>query len=356
MDKHNVDIGGIMMIKRINLIDCKDGDVLAEDLMLQNGVIFVTKGTVLNNYIIERVYKLGVKSLDIYRGSVNEFGSASEGFEISYETMVIETGELFRELAAGKPLNYQRVSIVMKHFQKNTNMQDELLRCLIEINQTDEYTYNHCVKTAFYSMMIAKWLKLSEKDIHNAILSGLLHDVGKIKIPDYILNKKESLTKEEFEIIKQHPILGYELIKDCDEIDLEVKKAVLCHHERIDGSGYPYQYQQEKLSIHAKIVAMADVYDAMTSDRVYKKKSTPFEVMEMLQSIGISQFDTDIRNSFLDHLSVCLIGAKVLLNTGDSGKIVYIPAHNITRPILELKSGYLDLGERNSIKILSISN
>jgi HD-GYP domain-containing protein (c-di-GMP phosphodiesterase class II) len=171
-----------------------------------------------------------------------------------------------------------------------------------------------------------------------------------------ILNKKGELSSDEFEIVKKHTILGYELVKDINEIDNDIKLAILLHHERMDGSGYPYHYNQDDkdLNIYSRIVALADVFDAMTTDRVYKKRSTPFEVFEMFQTVGISMYDTKIMNLLINKLASYLVGSKVLLSNGSVGEIVYIPLQNVTKPIIKVSSCYIDLSQSDSVKISSM--
>ena len=225
---------------------------------------------------------------------------------------------------------------------------------MTEIRSKDEYTYSHCVNVAFYSMLIAKWLKLSDIDINKAIQSGLLHDIGKAKIPVELLNKKGSLTKEEYEIIKKHSIFGYEIIKEMQEIDSDVKNAVLLHHERVDGSGYPFHYYRDDLNLYSRIVAVADVFDAMTSDRVYKKRISPFEVFEMFQTMGLAIFDSNILITFINKIATYLIGANVFLSNGDIAEISFIPPQSVIYPIVKTTAGYIDLSNTEDVKILSM--
>jgi putative nucleotidyltransferase with HDIG domain len=201
-------------------------------------------------------------------------------------------------------------------------------------------------------MLIGKWLNLGEDNIKDIIIAGLLHDIGKTKVPADILNKKTRLTDEEFEIIKNHTIYGYEIVKSADCFSEEVCNAVVSHHEREDKSGYPFGIGSRKTNIYSKIIAVADVYDAMTSDRVYKKRVTPFEVFEMFQTIGVKNFNHKIIQTFLTNLAACYVGSKVLLNTGEVGEVVYIPLHSITEPVIYVGSDYLDLAKSGSKQIL----
>lgn len=218
----------------------------------------------------------------------------------------------------------------------------------------DEYTYTHSVNVAFYSALMAKWLKYSEREIKRVIEAALLHDVGKIKVPSALLNKIGKLLPDEFEEIKKHAIYGYEMVSEIKELSSEVKKAVLMHHEREDRSGYPFKAGAEDINQYSKIVAIADVFDAMTTDRVYKKGVSPFDAFFMFQTTGQESFDIKIVGTFLGNICACYTGTNVLISTGDIGRVVYIPPHNISRPVIKVASGYLDFSRDESLKILRI--
>lgn len=340
------------MYKKTVLSKCEDGDFLASDVLNQNGVILVAKDTELNKFIRDRLMLLGIKNVSIYKTTSYQ-NNSNKSFKESYINAVVQTKRIFQDLVSGKSLDYHSISAITKLIHSNISENDNIVRCIANIQSTDEYTYTHCVNVAFYSMLIARWLKLSDYEIDKAIQSGFLHDVGKSKIPNEILNKRGVLTKEEFEVIKKHTILGHEIV-DIDGIDNDIKKAVLLHHERIDGSGYPYSYRMKHMNLYSRIVAVADVFDAMTSDRVYKKRSTPFDTFEMFQTVGISMFDTNILNVFLNKLATYLIGSKVLLSNGDEGEIVFISMKNLSSPIIKISSGYLDFSKEIAVSIIKM--
>jgi len=201
-------------------------------------------------------------------------------------------------------------------------------------------------------MLAGKWLNLDGDSIRTVIKAGLLHDIGKMKIPVEILNKKAQLSEEEFEEIKKHTLYGYNMAKETKRFSEEVCRAVLSHHERMDKSGYPFGIGCEKIDIFSKILAVADVYDAMTSDRVYKKRDTPFRVFEMFKTEGVKNFDPKIVNVFLNNVSVYYVGSKVFLNTGETGEIAYIPPQSITEPVIRIGQEYIDLAQDRSRSIL----
>lgn len=343
-----------MKVKEVSIHKCREGDILASDVFNTRGITLAVKDTQLNLYTKKQLAALGINRVRIYsRIEINKKLSDSE-FANKYFDAVLQTKTVINELAAGKPLDLDKVSEISQQIKETMYSNDSIIRCLLEIRRCDEYTFSHCVNVAFYSMLIAKWMNMSDEEIDRVIQSGLLHDVGKSMIPDEILNKGGMLTKEEYEVIKRHTVLGYEIVKEINDIDDNVKYAVLLHHERMDGSGYPMNSFSDAINLFARIVAVADVFDAMTSDRVYKKRSTPFEVFEMFQTIGMSMFDTEIISVFINRMATTLVGTRVKLNNGEIGDIVYIPLQNVTCPIVKVPSGYLDTSKNKEFKIHSI--
>jgi putative nucleotidyltransferase with HDIG domain len=330
---------------------CHYGDVVADNVYSNRGVILLAKGTIMNDYIKEKLVDIGITNIRVCKPA-NDMNY--QMFKKSYLTTILKTKEFICKLASGEKLELEKVKNISEEIYQGINENDSIIRCINEIQKVDEYTYTHCVNVAFYSMLIGKWMNLSENEIKKLALSGLLHDIGKIKIPNEILNKKGKLTKEEFEIMKNHTVIGYGIIDGVDGIDTEIKRVVLLHHERIDGSGYPFNAISEKISLYTKIVAIADVYDAMTSERVYKERQTPFETFEMLKTVGLGILDPTILNIFLRNISTCYIGTSVKLSNGDIGNVVYIPPHDITCPIINVGSTYINLSQESNLKIVSI--
>ncbi|MFT4146234.1 MAG: HD-GYP domain-containing protein [Mobilitalea sp.] len=270
---------------------------------------------------------------------------------------VIDTnGEitLIRSLAAGRLLDLEELILISEELYYNVNKNDIIVKYLAELKEKDGYTFHHSINTAIYSMLIGKWLHLSRTDINNLILSGLLHDIGKMKIPNEILNKPGKYTEDEYRIMKLHPIYGHEMLETVNNLDQDVRLAVLLHHERSDGSGYPYHFTQEKLNLYSKIVAFADVYDAMISDRVYRKKMTPFEAFKILLKSISHQFDSRIADTFLKIYPTYLIGMSVRLSNGEKGVIVDIPMSDITCPIVKAGNKHIDFSKCRTVKIINI--
>jgi putative nucleotidyltransferase with HDIG domain len=343
-------------MKLVTANECKEGDILAEDIVNMYGATIVAENTVLNSYIINRLTELGVQQVKIhdeYMETDRRNGShIYRQIKGNYKESILDIKSIVNKLAAGKPLNAEKIISISNTVCCGLHDSYRILRILNEKKELDEYTYTHSLNVALYAMLIGKWLRLDNDSIKNVIKAGLLHDIGKIKVPIEILNKKARLSDEEFDIIKKHTLYGYDLVRSTDCLSDEVCEAVLLHHEREDKSGYPYGIGGSQLGLYAKIVAVADVYDAMTSDRVYKKRTTPFEAFEMFQTIGVKNFDPKIVKAFLINLSACYVGSKVLLNTGEVGEVAYIPPHSITEPVINIDGNYIDLAKEGGKQIL----
>lgn len=171
------------------------------------------------------------------------------------------------------------------------------------LEKKDKYTKNHCERVTKYSLAIAKKMGLNKEELLGLEFAGLLHDIGKIEIPSEIINKQGALTEEEYKIIKKHPELGFELLKNLTFLDSS-SRILLQHHERVDGKGYPYGLEADEIDKLAKILAVADAYDAMTTVRPYRKGKLNNEqaIMEFKRYKN-TQFDGAVVDVFVDILS-----------------------------------------------------
>ena len=224
---------------------------------------------------------------------------------------------------------------------------------LHNMRQIDDSTYAHSVNVALICRLIGKWKNFSEKDMDTLTLCGLLHDIGKSKIPNEIIGKPGKLTDSEYEEIKKHPVIGYNMVKNLN-IDQRVKNAVLLHHERFDGKGYPLGLTGSEIDDFTSIVSIADVYDAMTANRCYRDGLCPFEVIAIFEKEGLTQFNPKYILTFLDHIANTYINNEVLLSDGSSGKIVLINK-KLTRPTIQLDNGnFVNLESRLDLYVQAI--
>lgn len=184
------------------------------------------------------------------------------------------------------------------HFLSNEIQ--ELKKIVDKIREKDKYTHNHDVRLQDYAMKIGERLRLSKEHLENLLYASLFHDIGKISVPDEILNKPGRLTEEEFEYIKKHPSNGKKMVEETFLMD--IGDIIEQHHERLDGSGYPYGFTEDQICIEAKIIAVVDSYDAMTSDRPYRKAMDSSYAVSELKSLVGKHYDKKIVDTFEDIL------------------------------------------------------
>ena len=223
---------------------------------------------------------------------------------------------------------------------------------MLNIQEIDTTTYKHSVNVAIISRVCGGWLGIKdEKELDVLTMCGLYHDIGKSLVPQSILTKPDSLTAEEFGRMAEHPLLGYNLLSDA-ALDRRIKLAALQHHERNDGSGYPYGLTKDFINQYSKIVAITDVYDAMTADRCYRAGICPFEVIAQFQREDRSKYDQGILQVFLQNIAESYIGAGVLLSDNSRGTIAMINNKALSSPLIKLEDGtFVDLKERTELYI-----
>lgn len=223
----------------------------------------------------------------------------------------------------------------------------DMLSCMKEY---DDSTFAHCINVALITNVAARWLGLSEEDIHTATVAGLFHDIGKLQIPKPILSKPAKLTSDEYDLIKTHPITGFQLLQE-QGAPMDICEAALMHHERCDGGGYPFHRRREEINRFAKLVAIADVYDAMTASRVYRGPLCPFIVIELFEKEGLTQYEPRYIMTFLENVVNTYIQNRCLLSNGQEGTIIYINRDKLSRPMVQCGTECINLAERADLKI-----
>jgi putative nucleotidyltransferase with HDIG domain len=183
--------------------------------------------------------------------------------------------------------------------------------------------------------------------------AGLLHDIGKMLVPKHIISKPSRYTQDEFDEMKMHTINGYQVLKDMN-LDIRVKYAALMHHERCDGTGYPNGFKSNQIEEFSKIVAIADVYDAMTSNRTYRNAICPFDVVENFERDGFLKFDPGYLLVFLERIIQSYLHNAVRLNDGREGEVVMINKLSLSRPVIRCGSTFIDLSKEPKLYIEAV--
>lgn len=323
----------------------------------------VTRGAVLDEYVIDSLLKLGIMSVYIQDGEEEEekvtiSPTAQKNIEKLHtdDRAKVKLSNSVRERVA------QGIQYIYSNAESESlaNTTDSITRDLIgaidnndaiaidinELKTSDEYTFKHSVDVATISMILAKKQGLNKKEIYEIGVAGLLHDIGKTKVPLEILNKPGRLDDNEFSVMKQHSVYGYKMIKDRPDFNPAISYAVLQHHEKINGKGYPMGVQAGQITKYARILSVADIYDALVTERPYKKAFSQRNAVEMIMSMT-GELDMTAMKSFLESMILYPVDSIVELSNGEKAKVVKNNPHYILRPVVVgVESGNVyDLGE-----------
>ncbi len=325
------------------------GMIAAKEIMA-NGIVLIGNGYAITEYAINRLKESYIPNkIEVYWEDNREHNN-----EDRYEKTVEEVQQSFNEIAFDikkvfDTMDSLKLSGIEEVRKFAARIQDELLNVSAVIKNIVLYgsgrdvVYRHGVNVAALSTILGKWIGLDGAQLNLLTYAAILHDFGKIKIDKHILDKPNSLTSREFKEIKAHPSIGYKYVKQIPFLDKSVSYGVLMHHERLDGSGYPLGLKEDKIHKFAKIIAIADVFDAVNSNRIYKGSIGPFEALEIINKESLGKLDYEYCNIFLNHIANYYIGESVLLNVNKTCKIVQIDLNNLTKPLLMDDSGFIDL-------------
>lgn len=353
-------------MKGIPVSNLKVGDYLSKDVFNDLGNIILSEGTQItekhlayfNKHHIEVVFVADdSKHADVdnmvkiitdekYR-SVNSYYMSIMD---TYKEIYFKIGDVIISNEDIEHLKSDLMPLI-----KEVLMDNDVLGSLRMIDITEDYQLTHAINVSILSAMIGKWLGLKNNMIEELALAGILHDIGKSKIPLTILNKKEKLAPNELKILQSHAQKGYEILKDKESIPKDVLAAVLFHHERSSGQGYPSGLFEEQIPFYARIIAVADVYDAVTSNRVYKEGVSAFTAFSIIKDESFSGLDPKISEVFLANLAAFFINNKVKLSNGNIGKVVYVNKYALNRPLIRLDNeNFVDLASDYTLSIDSV--
>ncbi len=341
-----------MIKKEVSPYDLVPNMKIAETILNDYGSVVIMENTVLDEHLIKKLQNQNLSKIKVFEEKTNKsIIKTKEFFQQNYNEGIYEVKEIISELIIDKDVKTEKVKKVVDSVINMADEKMDLIRSMNQIRSSDEYLYTHSMNVAMLSMLIGKWLKYEDKKLQALVQAALLHDIGKIKVPLEILNKPGKLTDAEYEEMKKHSEYGYRMLEEKGNISMDICLAVLMHHEREDGSGYPIGAKSNRIHDFAKIIAVADIYDAMTSERVYKERESPFEVFELMEEKTIGQLSVEVVLTFLNNIASYYIGDLVMLDNGEVGEIVHINPRQVSKPIIKVKEKYLDLTVEKNIKI-----
>ena len=341
------------MIKRfyVRTSSLREGMKIDQSIKDRMDRTLIARGTYLDSFTIEGLKKRGVTGVYIQEG---EEDPEPEKLE-SLPPVAAKNIEKLRTQDPAKVRLSEsvkkRVSEGIQYLYNNSDsdqfidtsnkLTDDLMKAINDndalavdisaLKTSDEYTFKHSVDVATLSMIIARKQGLPQEDVYQIGIAGLLHDMGKSKIPNEILNKPARLSDEEFAIMKQHSTLGFEILKDKKEFGISISLAVLQHHEKMNGKGYPFGCKAKQICPYAKILSVTDVYDALVTERPYKKSFSQRTAVEMIMSMT-EELDVTAMRSFLESVILYPVDSTVKLSNGENARVVKNNKHSVLRP------------------------
>lgn len=338
----------------------KEGMKIDQAIVDSTGRSLIEKGAYLDDFHIEYLQEKGVNGVFIQEGEpdpdeleiqIPQFTrELIEKSRVEDRAKVKLTESVRKRVSEGIQFLYSHTDD--ENFSEATNnVANELMKTIVDndavavdigmLKVSDEYTFKHSVDVATMAMIVGKKHGLSDHEVHELGISGLLHDVGKSKIPNEVLNKAAKLTDEEFALMKQHTLFGFDILKKRNEFSEGIMLGVLQHHEKINGKGYPVGSPADKIHPYAKIISVADIYDALVTERPYKKGFPKGVAIEMIMSMT-GELDFDAMKSFLSSVIVYSVDSIIQLSNGEKAKVVENNPENCLRPkVVGLKTGKL---------------
>lgn len=349
------------MIKRRYLATriVQPGMIIDQAIIDRAGRVLIARGTELDDYLIAALRKMEVPGIYIFEGEVEDpkkdEPKVSEAIQKRYEQVKVEdpakvrlTESVRKRVAEGVQYLYQDTK--SENFMSETRtITDDLMKAISDndaiavdisaLKISDEYTFKHSVDVATMSMIVAKRYGFTKEQVYEIGIAGLLHDIGKSQIPNEVLNKAGRLTDEEFALMKQHTVLGYRILADKKDISENIKLGVLQHHEKQNGKGYPLGAAADKINPYAKIISVVDIYDALVTERPYKKPFSPRDAVEMIMSMT-EELDISVMRCFMESVILYPVGTDVPLSNGEMGRVIENSPNYVLRPkVLGLTTG-----------------
>jgi putative nucleotidyltransferase with HDIG domain len=340
------------------------GMVIAEPVMNSYGAVVAWQDTSLEEPLIKRLASMGIPHLLVYTDEVVDFGLAqqrewvpqtkAEVFEYEYTKDTDSFKDMFLQISSGGLLEPEKTDAIVASVLNRQHDAAHIVDCVMQVRTVDEYTYHHCINVSMLAMMLGKWMRMPPSQLPGLVRAGLLHDVGKSRVPLSILNKPGPLAPEELQEMKRHAEYGYQLVRLSEQVAPEIAMAVLTHHEREDGTGYPLGIRADKLGVYAKILAIVDVFDAMTANRVYRKHEPVFKVFELMQHGSFGRLDPIVLDVFLTNITHYYVGRRVVLSDGAAGEVVFMNRQDFSRPVVQTMNGFVDLLSNKRLSIVEI--
>lgn len=352
---------GVIM-RTINISEAQPGMTLARTIINSNLIVVLAENTLLSAVHITRLKFLGIQTLSVkdeydlspQNSIVQSMLSRSHAFATDYQEVLRVVEEIFQTTIQTRSVPAAKMKDIVSASITPMVKQSGVMDYLYDLKHINHSVYNHSLRVSILSGVLAKWLQYNDTAIKDVILAGFLHDIGKTQLEQRIVEKNiENLSEEDYDTYMQHTTNGYHLLSENNELPDGVKRAALQHHEKMDGSGFPFNAGGDEIHAYAKIVAVADLYDNITTEREGFIKNTPFTAMAKLSESMFSELDPEVCMAFLLNVQQVFIGSTVLLSNQARGTIIQYPNDYASLPLVRLSTGeVVDLNHQTDVKII----
>ena len=335
---------GVFALRAVSVEDLKPGMVLARSLVNEDMVVMVSEDTMLTKAHITRLNFLNIPVVyikDDYELSSNYQTAAAvfnrgNAFIKEYSSVVEDAQEIFTEVGEGKPERVENAKSVITTSLVPLSRNSGVIDHLFELNHLASDVYQHSLRVSILAGVIAKWMHSPVSECRDIMLAGFLHDIGKTQLPQRILT-----------------VEGHRILSKLPGLSEGVKLAAMQHHERMDGSGFPFGSRSGDINPYASIIAIADIYDNITTEREGYVKQTPFDAISYITEHLYTSLDPIVCIPVLTHIKDAFLGSKVTLSNGLSGVIACFPNDFAARPVISIAADeLLNLNEHPDIKII----
>lgn len=374
------------MNNRFYCVDVKDahpGLLLAKDVYSESGVLIAAKNFELTDIIISRFHAHEIENIIVYTQNAEEnlgievmffagdfipiekreenirnFLESSQQlqkteykqFKKNYIEKIHQLEVGFHRIAAGQKIEPKRIYQTSNDILHSLHREQDVFQYLLSLQHSDDITYSHCLNVSLICNVFGQWLGLKNTELEMLTTAGLLHDIGKTQIPKDILFKNSKLTSDEYEIMKTHVVKGYRILER-QNVHKSIQLGILMHHEKLDGTGYPTGSKGNQIPLFPRIIAIADIYDALTQNRPYREGICVFDALDYMQFNMFGKLDPSLIDTLCSYVARSYQGLRVRLSNEEEGEIVYINKTKLSKPMIRSHNDVIDLESEKKLLI-----
>ncbi len=323
-----------MRLEFINRV--KVNEILGRNIFTNDGSVLLRTGVKLTKQYIDKLKELGVFYVYVEDDRLDDISVEDEKLSDLKAVTMKNMSQIIKNVTAGDKKGTKDSLAAVEDLVNYIIQMGDVNKSLYDIQTYDNYTYLHSIDTGIMAVFLGMSMHLKESELKELSIGAILHDIGKTKVPRDIITKPGKLTPEEFEEVKKHPTYGRNILEKNFSMSTAVLKAVEHHHEKVDGSGYPFGLTSNEISKFAKIICVCDVYDAVSNDRTYREKFNPSDAYELILAGCGNAFDEEIVQRFKQTFSVFPLGVCLRLSNGIEGYVIKQNKNFPDRPVIRV--------------------